>query len=464
MRDEIFGRSEPGERLRACRRLLGRVEVTVLMLVLVFVADGDTVAGRRPGPIKLGISAAFSGPAKSLGRDMRLGIETGFHRVNRAGGIGGRPLELVSLDDSYVPDGAAENMRRLIDEEEVLAVIGNVGTPTAQVTVPIANQRKILLFGAFTGAGLLRRDPPDRYVINYRASYAQETAAMISGLLDAGIRPYELAFFTQDDSYGDSGHQGALRALRAAGFEDVDDLVHGRYPRNTVDIEDGLLAILNSDVTPRAVIMVGAYVPCAKFIRLARRVLPDTLFLNVSFVGPVALARELGELGEGVVVTQVVPHFESDLPVVREYRRDLEEYAADAEPGFTSLEGYIAARIFVEGLRRAGPAVDREGIVDAIEGLRSLDIGLGVPISYGPSDHQGSDTVWPTVLRNGRYVPLDWADLGRPVTDRQPLPPSARARRGLALGRPSPPGPPSGLRPPEPRTGSARALSRSARR
>ncbi len=364
-----------------------------------------------PPPIVLGTSTALSGPAQSLGTGVRLGMEAYFARVNRQGGVRGRSITLISMDDGYVPEAAAQNMKRLIDEERVLAVLGNVGTPTAKVTVPIATEKKTLLFGAFTGAGLLRPTPPNRYVINYRASYLQETAAMVRGLLNGGVLPYQIAIFSQDDSYGDAGYAGVMRGLEEVGYLHGYRLAHGRYERNTVDVQKGLLAILEAPIEPRAIIMIGAYAACAKFIRIAKRALPNAIFLNVSFVGSTALMNTLGEDSEGVVVTQVVPHFASDLFLTTDYRRDLLEFAPNAQQSFVSLEGYIVARIFVEGLRRAGPEVDRESIIDALLGIRDLDIGIGTPISFSAEVYQGSQMVWPTVIRDGHFEPFEFASL-----------------------------------------------------
>ncbi|MEN8179819.1 MAG: ABC transporter substrate-binding protein [Pseudomonadota bacterium] len=191
---------------------------------------------------------------------MKRGVEAYFKQVNKSG-INGNTLKLVALDDGYEPARAAPNMRKLIDEEKVIAVMGNVGTPTAIVSVPIANEKKTLLFGAFTGAGVLRQTPPDRYIINYRASYAEETAAMIDGLLNSGIKPEEIAFFTQNDGYGDAGYKGAMKALKVKGVANPEKMAHGRYTRNTLNAEDGLGAILDAEIEPKAVIMVGAYGP-----------------------------------------------------------------------------------------------------------------------------------------------------------------------------------------------------------
>jgi ABC-type branched-subunit amino acid transport system substrate-binding protein len=209
--------------------------------------------------VVVGMSTALSGPAQALGQGVKAGVAARFAELNAAGGIHGRKVRLVALDDGYEPDRCAPNMRKLIDEEKVFAVIGNVGTPTAIVSVPIANEKKTLLFGAFTGAGVLRKSPPDRYIINYRASYAEETAAMIGGILDEmGVAPEEIAFFTQNDGYGDAGYNGAIKALEARGYAQAKDLAHGRYTRNTTNVEDGLIEILEAPVPPRVVIMVGA--------------------------------------------------------------------------------------------------------------------------------------------------------------------------------------------------------------
>jgi len=381
--------------------------MAALAVFLPMAAQGDP----EKGPIYLGMSTALSGPAQSLGLGMQAGMEAYFTRVNREGGLNGRQLVLITMDDGYVPQAAAQNMVTLIDQEKVLAVLGNVGTPTAKVTVPIATEKKTLLFGAFTGAGLLRPSPPNRYVINYRASYLQETAAMVRGLLAQGILPYQIAIFSQDDSYGDAGYAGVMRGLKEAGYVHGDRLAHGRYERNTQEIRKGLLEILEAPVEPRAVIMIGAYAACAKFIRAARRSLPNTIYLNVSFVGSTALRNSLGRDSEGVLITQVVPHFASDLTLTKEYRRALQEFAPGMEPGFVSLEGYIVARIFVQGLRIAGPEVNRESIIDALLSIHNLDIGIGTPINYTRDSYQGSQTVWPTVIENGRFETFDFASV-----------------------------------------------------
>ncbi|MBF0263449.1 MAG: ABC transporter substrate-binding protein, partial [Magnetococcales bacterium] len=252
-------------------------------------------------------------------------------------------------------------------------------------------------------------------IFNYRASYAEETAAMIDGLLGLGIKPREIAFFTQNDGYGDSGHAGAVAALKKHGFNDTDTLAHGRYTRNTTHIEGALASILDAETEPRAIIMVGAYPACAAFIREARKDLPNTLFINVSFVGSAALAKALGKDGEGVIVTQVTPSLSDPLPGVQAYHKALKQHDPKATPDFLSLEGYLAARLLVAGIERAKPAgnprEDREALVKALESLSEFDLGIGIPVRFDPKDHQASHKVWPTRLVHGEFQPFTWSQL-----------------------------------------------------
>ena len=231
---------------------------------------------------------------------------------------------------------------------------------------------------------------------------------MVRGLLKKGIRPQQIAFFTQNDAYGDSGYSGAIRALRELGVEETGSLSHGRYARGTLDVQDGLLSILQAKTKPRAVIMVGAYGACAKFIRLAKQLLPQAMFLNVSFVGSEALVRALGDEGEGVIITQVVPSYDSNLPGPAEYRQALRRHAPEAPYDYVSLEGYLAAKVFVQGLRRAGSGATRESVVDALESMGTFDIGIGAPLNLSQGEHQASHHVWVTRIQDQKLVPLDW--------------------------------------------------------
>ncbi len=360
--------------------------------------------------IKVGISTAFSGPAKILGQEMYLGINTYFMKVNYQKKQ--HSFEIIALDDRYEPEFAAKNMRQLIDKNDILAILGNIGTPTANVTVPIANEKKILLFGAFTGAEVLRRNPPDRYIINYRASYEQETASMIDGLLKSGVKAEEIAFFTQEDSYGDDGYIGAIKALEKIGFKHTNELSHGRYTRNTLNIEDGLSILLDAKIEPKAIIIVGTYAPVAKFITMAKEDFPNALFLNVSFVGSNALKSKLKGNTKNIIVTQVVPNLNSELPIVKEYLEDLKEFSKNKNPSFVSLEGYIVGKLFVEAILRINDKkITKEKIINSFENIKVLNIGLGFSSGFSNNNHQYSNSVWPTILINNKYVGFKWSEL-----------------------------------------------------
>lgn len=358
--------------------------------------------------IKLGMTAVLTGPAATLGNDMRAGIESYFQLVNKQGGVQDRQLEFVVYDDGYEPERAAYNTRKLIDEDKVLALLGNVGTPTAIVTVPIAQDKKTLLFGAFSGGGVLRPSPASRYVINYRPSYAEETAEMINGLIRAGVSFEEIAFFTQRDGYGDAAYKGAINALQSYGFKDTDLLVHGRYTRNTLNVEDAVAVILDAPITPRAVIMAGGYAPSAKFIELLRHELPETWFLNVSFVGSHSLQKALPKNINKVVITQVVPNLESSLPIVNEFKSALKEFDTTIEPNSVSLEGFIIAKIFHQGLVNIEGEITKESIIDGIESLHGIEIGLGLDIYYDKSEHQAIHQLWLTHLNFGQLRLFNW--------------------------------------------------------
>ena len=365
----------------------------------------------RP-PLVLGMVAALSGPSKELGRQMKLGLDTAFALANEAGGVAGRKLDLVALDDGYEPARTKEAMKELVENRHVFAVVGNVGTPTAEVAVPYANEKKTIFFGAFTGAGLLRKEPPDRYVLNYRASYAEETAAVVRWLVEVRkVKPAEIAVFAQQDGFGDAGFAGVAKALRRFSRA-PDDILRVGFKRNTLEIEDAVGAILKARKTVRAVVMVAPYRPAAKFIEETKRQGLDAIYTNVSFVGSTALAEELRELGgafaSGVVVTQVVPPVDSSATAVLKYRDALQKHFPGEKPDFVSLEGYVVGSLLVEGLRRAGEPLTTERVVDALESIHDLDLGIGTKLSFSISEHQASHRVWGTVLNDAaQYQVLD---------------------------------------------------------
>ncbi|HEY0849734.1 MAG TPA: ABC transporter substrate-binding protein [Bradyrhizobium sp.] len=370
------------------------------------------VRGVTDREIRFGIAAPFSGSARELGRQMKLGIETAFNRVNEAGGVDGRMLKLYAADDGYEPSRTPDAMKQLYEKDQVFGIIGNVGTPTAVVSIPYALERKMLFFGAFTGANVLRNDPPDRYVFNYRASYVEETDAVVRYLVKMRkISPKQIAVFAQQDSYGDAGFQGVAKAFRAMGANDAGILRLG-FKRNTVDVDEAVNQLKAQKQPIRAVVMVGTYRACAKFIEKTKELIPGLIYTNVSFVGSTALADELMLLGPkyatGVIVTQVVPAVSGYSSVVLEYKNALAKYFPGEAPDYVSLEGYVAASVLIQAVKRAGPQLDTEKLVDTLEAMRELDLGLGTKLGYGRAEHQASHKVWGTAIdEKGKYQAIE---------------------------------------------------------
>jgi len=375
-------------------------------------APQTQVRGVSDREIRFGIAAPFSGPAKELGRQMKLGIDTAFNRINDAGGIEGRMLRLIAADDGYEPTRTPDAMKQLYDKEQVFGFIGNVGTPTAAVAVPYALERRALFFGSFTGANVLRNDPPDRYVFNYRASYAEETAAVVHYLIKLRrLKPREIAVFAQQDAYGDAGFAGVSKAFRALGVSDT-AIVRLNYKRNTVDVDDAVNQLKLQKPPIKAVVMVSTYRAAAKFIEKTRDAHPGMIYSNVSFVGSTALAEELMLLGTRfpscVIVTQVVPAVGGYSSMVLEYKNALAKYFPGENPDYVSLEGYVAANVLIQALKRTGPQLDTEKLIDNLEGMRNIDLGLGTPLNFGRAEHQASHKIWGTAIdENGRYQPIE---------------------------------------------------------
>ena len=356
--------------------------------------------GGQSDEVVFGQSAALSGPASELGTGMRLGLLAAFEQVNKSGGVHGRRLSLVSLDDAYEPEAAVANTRKLIEEHNVFALVGAVGTPTSRAAQPVTFNADVPYIAPFTGAEFLRQASERPNVVNVRASYFQETAEIVARLTtDLGIE--RIGILYQDDSYGRAGLQGVQRALDAHG---LDLVVEANYPRNTEIVKVALLDLRRFN--PQAVVIIGAYKPAATLIRWARRLEFTPVFVNISFVGSSALAKELGPAGEGVYITQVVPFPDDErVPVVARYKEALAATSPATKPGFVSLEGYLAGRLVAEGLRLAGPEATRAQFLEALHNAPSIDLG-GFELHYGEMDNQGSDRVYLTVIgANGEVRP-----------------------------------------------------------
>ena len=376
------------------RNLFGEsaIAVAALLLAALSAHAQDGVSAKR---IVIGQSAAFRGPASELGIEMRSGAEAYFEHVNKQGGVHGRRIELISMDDGYEPDRAAANTRKLI-QDGVFLLFGYVGTPTSNAAKPIFTEAQVPFVGPFTGAESLR-SPVNRFIFNVRASYFAETDKIVEQLVNLGLT--KIAVFYQNDAYGQAGLAGVERAVkkRKLGIS-----VTGTVERNTIDVAAAVKAIAATE--PQAVVMVSAYKSCAAFIREMKKAGSNPQFINVSFVGSRALANELGDTGRGVGITQVVPFpWNVGVPVVREYQRLFGAFSGKTEYSFTSLEGFIAAKVLVEGLRRTGPMLTRERFISTMENF-TFDTG-GFVVTYTPTDHNGSTFVELTVItKEGKFL------------------------------------------------------------
>jgi branched-chain amino acid transport system substrate-binding protein len=352
--------------------------------------------GVTPTKIVLGQAAVFSGPAAQLGLQMRNGIKAYLDHVNAAGGVHGRTLELVSEDDRYEPSVAPAASRKLIQEHKVFALLGYVGTPTGAAHLPVTTQARVPLVGMFTGAEILRL-PINRYVFHVRASYYDETEKIVEQVVSTGGK--KISVFYQNDAYGEAGRKGTELALGKRAMK-----IHsnGTVERNTLKVEEAVKTIYSSE--PDAIVMVGAYAACAEFIRQMKKAGSGATFYNVSFVGSKALADALGAEGSGVAISQVVPFpWASSVPAVKEYQA-LAKKAGYSDYNFSAMEGFLTAKVMVEGLRRAGKNPTREGLVDALERMNDVDLG-GFYVSYSPQNHAGSKFVDLTIIgRNGKFM------------------------------------------------------------
>jgi ABC-type branched-subunit amino acid transport system substrate-binding protein len=364
--------------------------------VTAFAEDGVTA-----DKIVFGQATALEGPASALGQGMKLGLEAAFAEINKAGGVKGRKLELKSVDDGYEPTKSIEAVKRLLEEDKVFAIAGAVGTPTSAATQPIATAAGAPFIGAFTGAEFLR-EPYKPLVMNIRASYFQETEAMVEHLTkDLGAS--KIAIMYQDDAFGQAGLAGVRKALEKRQMQLAGE---GTFERNTVAVKAALLAIKKAE--PQAVIMISPYKPAAEFIKLGKQIKLDATFVNISFVGSDALAKELGPAGAGVVITQVVP-FPKDaaIPVVGRYQASLKASVPDAQPGFVSLEGYLVGRAIIAALEKVNGEPTRKSLVEAVQKVGTFDLG-GFKLVYSDSSNRGSDHVFLTVIQaDGSFKAVD---------------------------------------------------------
>jgi branched-chain amino acid transport system substrate-binding protein len=376
------------------------------------VAAG-AVRGVSENEIRFGASVPLTGPNKDYGHQIRVGLETAFRSTNDAGGVNGRSLRLIAADDGYEPARTADTMKQLYEKDQVFGFAGNFGTATAAVAAPFALERQMLFYAGYSGASVLRRDPPDRYVFNYRASYAEETETVVRYLIKVRrLKPEQIAVFAQQDAFGDAGFAGVAKAMRTLRGGDGGFILRTGYPRNSLDVDPAINQLKASKTPIKAVVMVATYRAAAKFIEKTRDLIPGLTYTNPSAVGGISLRDELMLIGprfaEGVIVTQVVPAVDGYSSLILEYKSALARYFGGEAPDYVSLEYYVAGKILIEALKRAGPQPDTEKLVDAFENLRDFDMGLGSSITFGRSEHQGSHKVWGTMLNEaGRFEPFE---------------------------------------------------------
>lgn len=345
--------------------------------------------GQERRAIVLGQSAPLTGPAAQLGLQMQLGAKAYFDAVNAAGGVGGLPIVLKTLDDGYDPVRCKANTEKFI-QEDVFALFGYVGTPTSLAALPLATSAKIPFIAPFTGAEALR-EPFNKLVFHVRASYYDETELIIKQLTQLDLK--KIAVFHQNDAYGQAGLKGVQRALEKRGLQPA---AVATVERNSVEVAAAVKALV--PVRPEAIVQISAYKSCAAFIREARKAGFGGQFYNVSFVGTQALADELGKDAAGVVISQVMPSpFGTAVGLVNDYQQALHRLDAKAEPNYTSIEGYVGARVVVDGLRRLNGRLSREGLVAAMESLSGYE-SRGYRLNFTPTRHVGSNFVELTML------------------------------------------------------------------
>jgi len=366
-------------------------------LALVLAA-GSTLAenGVADNRILLGQSAALTGPAAALGTAMRDGALAYFDAVNAAGGVSGRQIALTTLDDGYDPARAGPNTDTLINKEHVFALFGYVGTPTSNAAQTWVDKEGIPFFAPMTGAQSFR-EPFNKNIFNIRDGYAAETEKIVEHLEAMGVK--RTAVLYQNDAYGKSGLEGVEQALKKRNLEVVATAV---VERNSVDVAAAVAKM--KAAKPKAIVMISAYKSSAAFIREMRKNNDQVpFFWNVSFVGSRALADALGAEANGVMISQVMPSpLDETLTVVKEYRK-LYLTKPGREADYASLEGFIAAKVFVEGLRHIKGEPTRKNFIQALETMGAYNLG-GYTVKFGPGKHNGSNYVDLSIITRGGRI------------------------------------------------------------
>jgi serine/threonine protein kinase len=406
--------SSPARPLTITSRLVMHRTSLILTALVCLIALGGFFAfrgHRPPEPICFGITAGFDGQIQDLASHVRDGIDTYFSAVNASGGINGRPLKLVIFNDEKDPKVARENIHKMFDKSKVSGMIGILGTESAISAADYANHNQVLLFAPISGAAALRKNPPDRYVFNYRAAYAQEIAKLVDHFKKVKrVQDRQIAAFLQDDSYGKDGKAALQKIL---GWEPQ---VIAWYPRNTVEVAAAIRTVKDHQPDVRAIIMVATARAAAQFIKGLHQEKIQVHLGAVSVAGE-ELYRHLLELGlKGddvypIAITQVVPNVHlSQLKCITSYKRDIAEFHGDSGRGYGSFEGYLAAMLLVDALRKAYPDLSSEHLISTLESMNydELDLGTSSKLQFTPTRHQASDNVWLTELeQDGSFRDVD---------------------------------------------------------
>jgi branched-chain amino acid transport system substrate-binding protein len=380
--------------------------------VLFFASAKSLTLAETPGVtengVLIGSCSALDGPAHFLGRQTVLGASAYLHMINDEGGVLGRKIQLQAFDDGYDPDRAPACFKRMT-KEGVFALGFFVGTPTAKVYLPLAQEDKIPVVGLFTGAQMLY-EPLKHEIINVRASYYDETREQIDKLWEANV--HKIGVIYQDDPFGKAVLDGVKLALQK---HNATPAGLGTFTRNGTDTAEGLKDVMASH--PQAVIIAGPYAPAAAIVKQAHADGWRPQFLTVSFVGTEEFIKEAAQDAEGTIITQVMPPYDRlEYPTVALYRKCLTKYSPGEAPTFVSLEGFVDAMVLVEGLKRAGKDLTREKFISAIESIHEMNAGLGpkLILNYSASDHKGFDNVYPTIVKNGQPELLtSWSAVGK---------------------------------------------------
>lgn len=354
--------------------------------------------------IKVGMSADFSGSIQYIGNDYKIGIETYFKHINNQSKY---TFTLIAKDDTYEPLKASNNVKEFIQDQDIIALIGNVGTPTANVIMPMLNRNELILFGAYTGGDVLRK--VESMSFNYRVSYSQEAYFITKNLLLKGLSTKDIVVFSQNDTYGDAGFFGVKKALNEYDAYNARFVTHVRYPRGTSNVEYALSHLYDMETTPKAVIMVSTAKQAVKFVSMAKQDFPKLKFFHLSPVNIDSIKSKIAPYIDDFYVTQVVPNLDSRLSIIKEYKGLLEKYYPKQKANLISLEGFIVAKLFVTAIEQANmDEVNRNNVYNVFKNMKALDIGLGFSSNFNNSRKEYSSQVWLTGIKNEKVSSIRW--------------------------------------------------------